>query len=81
MATKTLIIVANQVDIALSKAHLGIKKDINNKKELSMSVMDRKRRVYDYHWRGIKSSVDAVALITEVVSHYGHTLIRQMLVD
>ena len=47
VATKTLIIVANQVDIALSKAHLGIKKDINNKKELSMSVMDRKRRVYD----------------------------------
>ena len=46
VATKTLIIVANQVDIALSKAHLGIKKDINNKKELSMSVMDRKRRVY-----------------------------------
>ena len=43
VATKTLIIVANQVDIALSKAHLGIKKDINNKKELSMSVMDRKR--------------------------------------
>ena len=46
VATKTLIIVANQVGIALSKAHLGIKKDINNKKELSMSVMDRKRRVY-----------------------------------
>ena len=44
---KTLIIVANQVDIVPSKAHLGIKKDISNKKELSMSVMDRKRRVYD----------------------------------
>ena len=34
-------------DIAPSKAHLGIKKDINNKKELSMSVMDSKRRVYN----------------------------------
>ena len=47
VTTKTLIIVVNQVDIAPSKAHLGIKKDINNKKELSMSVMDSKRRVYD----------------------------------
>ena len=42
VATKTLIIVANQVDIAPSKAHIGIKKDISKKKKFSMSVMDRK---------------------------------------
>ena len=75
-----MIIVTNQVDIAPSKAHLGTKKDISNKEALSMNVMDRKIRVYGYYWKGIKSSVNAVALVMDVVWHYGPAVIRQMLV-